>query len=96
MSNVLGTVNDIAEIARWAKAAGAVMVSDGTQAAVHLDVDVLALGVDLYAMTGHKLYGPTGVGILYGRTEVLEALPPYQGGGDMIEVGCLRLKVSLQ
>ncbi|WP_298912082.1 cysteine desulfurase [uncultured Algimonas sp.] len=85
MSNVLGTVNDIAEIARWAKAAGAVMVSDGTQAAVHMDVDVQALGVDLYAMTGHKLYGPTAIGALYGTTDILERMQPFNGGGEMIE-----------
>ncbi|MGB3457364.1 MAG: cysteine desulfurase [Litorimonas sp.] len=85
MSNVLGTVNDIAEIARWAKAAGAVMVSDGTQAAVHLDVDVQALGVDLYAMTGHKLYGPTAIGALYGTSDILERMQPFNGGGEMIE-----------
>ncbi|MEM7728713.1 MAG: cysteine desulfurase [Pseudomonadota bacterium] len=85
MSNVLGTVNDIAEIARWAKAAGAVMISDGTQAAVHLDVDVQALGVDLYAMTGHKLYGPTAIGALYGTSDILERMQPFNGGGEMIE-----------
>lgn len=85
MSNVLGTVNDIAEIARWAKAAGAVMISDGTQAAVHMDVDVQALGVDLYAMTGHKLYGPTAIGALYGTSDILERMQPFNGGGEMIE-----------
>ncbi|MGB6230284.1 MAG: cysteine desulfurase [Litorimonas sp.] len=84
MSNVLGTVNDVAEIARWAKAAGAVMISDGTQAAVHLDVDVQALGVDLYAMTGHKLYGPTAIGALYGTSDILERMQPFNGGGEMI------------
>jgi len=85
MSNVLGTVNDIAEIARWAKAAGAVMISDGTQAAIHMDVDVQALGVDLYAMTGHKLYGPTAIGALYGTSEIFETMQPFNGGGEMIE-----------
>ena len=85
MSNVLGTVNDIAEIARWAKAAGAVMISDGTQAAVHMGVDVQALGVDLYAMTGHKLYGPTAIGALYGTSDILERMQPFNGGGEMIE-----------
>lgn len=85
MSNVLGTVNDIAEIARWAKAAGAVMISDGTQAAVHMNVDVQALGVDLYAMTGHKLYGPTAIGALYGTSDILEKMQPFNGGGEMIE-----------
>lgn len=85
MSNVLGTINDIAEITRWAKAAGAVMISDGTQAAIHLDVDVQALGVDLYAMTGHKLYGPTAIGALYGTSDILERMQPFNGGGEMIE-----------
>ncbi|MEL6687386.1 MAG: cysteine desulfurase [Pseudomonadota bacterium] len=85
MSNVLGTLNDIAEIARWAKAAGAIMISDGTQAAVHTDVDVQALGVDLYAMTGHKLYGPTAIGALYGTSDILERMQPFNGGGEMIE-----------
>lgn len=85
MSNVLGTINDIAEIARWAKAAGAVMISDGTQAAVHMDVDVQALGVDLYAMTGHKLYGPTAIGALYGTSDIFETMQPFNGGGEMIE-----------
>ena len=85
MSNVLGTINDIAEIARWAKAAGSVMISDGTQAAIHTDVDVQALGVDLYAMTGHKLYGPTAIGALYGTSDILERMQPFNGGGEMIE-----------
>lgn len=85
MSNVLGTINDITEIARWAKAAGAVMISDGTQAAVHMDVDVQALGVDLYAMTGHKLYGPTAIGALYGTSDIFERMQPFNGGGEMIE-----------
>lgn len=85
MSNVLGTINDIAEIARCAKAAGAVMISDGTQAAVHMDVDVQALGVDLYAMTGHKLYGPTAIGALYGTSDIFETMQPFNGGGEMIE-----------
>ncbi|GLQ23196.1 cysteine desulfurase [Algimonas ampicilliniresistens] len=85
MSNVLGTINPIAEIARWAKAAGAVMIADGTQAAVHLDVDVQALGVDLFAMTGHKLYGPTAIGALYGTTDILDRMQPFNGGGEMIE-----------
>lgn len=85
MSNVLGTINPIAEIAQWAKAAGAVMVCDGTQAVVHSRVDVQALGVDLYAMTGHKLYGPNAIGALYGTSDVLERMQPFNGGGEMIE-----------
>ena len=84
MSNVLGTVNPVADICAWARSAGAVSVIDGTQAAVHLQVDVEAIGCDLYAMTGHKLYGPTGIGALYGRTEVLERMQPFNGGGEMI------------
>jgi cysteine desulfurase/selenocysteine lyase len=85
MSNVLGTVNEITEITRWAKAAGAIMVCDGTQAAVHLSVDVQALGIDLYAMTGHKLYGPTAIGALYGTSEIFDRMQPFNGGGEMIE-----------
>jgi len=85
MSNVLGTINPVAEIARMAHAAGALMVVDGCQGAVHLPVDVKALGCDFYVCTGHKLYGPTGIGILYGKADQLAALPPYQGGGEMIE-----------
>jgi len=85
MSNVLGTTNPVAEITQWAHAAGAVMVVDGTQAAVHLDVDVSAIGCDLYAMTGHKLYGPTGIGALYGTADIFERMQPFEGGGEMIE-----------
>ena len=85
MSNVLGTVNPIKDIAKWAKAAGAVMIADGTQAAVHMDVNVQDLGVDLYCMTGHKLYGPTAIGALYGTTDILERMQPFNGGGEMIE-----------
>ena len=85
MSNVLGTVNPIAEIAPWVKATGAWFVVDGTQYAVHRPVDVQALGADFYCMTGHKLYGPTGIGALYGTTEGLATLEPFQGGGEMIE-----------
>jgi cysteine desulfurase / selenocysteine lyase len=74
----------VAEIARRARAAGAVVVVDGAQAAAHLRVDVEALGCDFYALSGHKMYGPTGIGALWGRREILEAMPPWQGGGDMI------------
>jgi cysteine desulfurase/selenocysteine lyase len=84
VSNSLGTVLPVAEIARRARAAGAVVVVDGAQAAAHLTVDVGALGCDFYALSGHKLYGPTGIGALWGRRELLEAMPPWQGGGDMI------------
>lgn len=85
MSNVLGTINPIAEITRLAHAAGARVLIDGCQGAVHATPDVQAVGCDWYVITGHKLYGPTGVGALYGTTEALESLPPYQGGGEMIE-----------
>src|SRR4051812_44032052 len=84
VSNVLGTINPIAEIARRAHAAGALVVVDGMQAAPHLPVDVAALDVDFYAWTGHKAYGPTGIGVLHGRRELLEELPPLLGGGHMI------------
>ncbi len=85
MSNVLGTIVDVAKIADKAHAVGAKVLIDGSQAVVHFDVDVQALGCDFYAFTGHKLYGPTGIGVLYGRYDALDALPPYQGGGEMIE-----------
>jgi cysteine desulfurase/selenocysteine lyase len=84
VSNVLGTHNPIGEIVARAHAAGAVVVVDGAQAVPHLPVDVAALGADFYAFTGHKVYGPTGVGVLVGRRELLEAMPPFLGGGDMI------------
>jgi cysteine desulfurase/selenocysteine lyase len=84
MSNVLGTVNDVARIVRLAHAAGAQVLLDGCQAIVHSKVDVKALDVDFYVFSGHKLYGPTGIGVLYGKAERLAALPPYQGGGEMI------------
>ena len=86
MSNVLGTINPITEITRLAHAAGARVLIDGCQGAVHATPDVQAVGCDWYVITGHKLYGPTGIGALYGTTEALESLPPYQGGGEMIEM----------
>ncbi|HEY3889165.1 MAG TPA: cysteine desulfurase [Caulobacteraceae bacterium] len=84
MSNVLGTVNPVAEIIAAAHAAGVPVLLDGCQAIVHEAVDVQALDVDFYVFSGHKLYGPTGIGVLYGKAERLAALPPYQGGGEMI------------
>ena len=84
MSNVLGTVNDVPEIVRLAHAWGAPVLLDGCQGVVHTKVDVKALDVDFYVFSGHKLYGPTGIGVLYGKAERLAALPPYQGGGEMI------------
>ncbi|HWA20045.1 MAG TPA: cysteine desulfurase [Devosia sp.] len=86
MSNVLGTVNPIARIIEIAHARGVPVLIDGSQGAVHETVDVQALGADFYAFTGHKLYGPTGIGVLYGRYDLLEAMQPYQGGGEMIDV----------
>ncbi len=84
MSNVLGTINPVAEIIAAAHAVGAPVLLDGCQAIVHEPVDVQALDVDFYVFSGHKLYGPTGIGVLYGKAERLAALPPYQGGGEMI------------
>jgi len=85
MSNVLGTINPVAEITRLAHAARARVLVDGCQGAVHAAPDVQAIGCDYYVLTGHKLFGPTGIGVLYGTAEALDALPPYQGGGEMIE-----------
>ena len=84
MSNVLGTVTQAARIAALAHEAGAKLMLDGSQAVVHRRVDVQALGADFYVFTGHKLYGPTGIGVLWGRRALLESLPPFLGGGDMI------------
>ncbi|WP_421331632.1 aminotransferase class V-fold PLP-dependent enzyme [Aeromonas veronii] len=85
VSNALGTVNPVKEILAAAKAVGAVTLIDGAQAVAHLDVDVQAIGCDFYAFSGHKLYGPTGIGVLWGRTELLEQMPPWQAGGEMID-----------
>jgi cysteine desulfurase/selenocysteine lyase len=86
VSNVLGTINPAAEITRRAHDAGAVVVIDGAQAVPQLPVDLGAIDADFYAWTGHKVYGPTGIGILHGRRELLEAMPPFMGGGHMIKV----------
>jgi len=85
VSNALGTINPVAEIARRVHAAGALLLVDGAQGAPHLQVDVQALDCDFYAVSGHKMCGPMGIGVLWGRRELLEAMPPYQGGGEMID-----------
>ncbi len=84
MSNALGTVVPVAEVIRLAHARGIPVLVDGSQACVHMAVDVQALDADFYVFTGHKTYGPTGIGVLYGRKELLAKMPPYQGGGEMI------------
>lgn len=86
VSNVLGTINDVKFIIDEAHKVGAKVLIDGAQGAVHQPLDVVALDADFYVFSAHKLYGPTGVGILYGKRELLEAMPPYQTGGDMIDV----------
>lgn len=86
VSNVLGTVLPVREIADLAHAVGAKVLLDGCQGVVHRHIDVQALGCDFYVFSGHKLYGPTGIGVLWARPELLDAMPPYQGGGDMIDV----------
>jgi len=85
MSNVLGTINPVTEIIAEAHAVGALTLIDGCQAIVHREIDVQALDADFYVFSGHKLYGPTGIGVLYGKAERLATLPPYQGGGEMID-----------
>jgi len=84
MSNVLGTVSPLKEIVRRAHAKGVPVLADGCQASVHMPIDVQDLGIDFYAVTGHKLYGPTGIGALYGKREHLKAMRPFNGGGEMI------------
>ncbi len=86
VSNALGTINPAAQIIEMAHRAGALALVDGAQAAPHMKVDVQALDADFYTFSGHKVFGPTGIGILYGKTKLLNAMPPYQGGGDMIRV----------
>ena len=85
MSNVLGTVNPIKKISKIAKSIGAVFVVDGAQSVSHMPVDVQSLGCDFLAFSGHKMLGPTGIGILWGRLDMLESLPPFMTGGEMIE-----------
>jgi cysteine desulfurase/selenocysteine lyase len=84
VSNVLGTINPVATLARECRKRGIPLLVDGSQAAPHLDIDLRALGCDFYTLTGHKLFGPTGTGMLWARRELLEAMPPFFGGGEMI------------
>jgi cysteine desulfurase/selenocysteine lyase len=85
VSNALGTINPVRQVVEQAHAYGAVVLIDGAQAAPHLVIDVQALDCDFYVLSSHKMFGPTGVGVLYGRLSLLESMPPYQGGGDMIQ-----------
>jgi len=85
VSNALGTVNPITELVQAARSAGAITLVDGAQATLHQHLDMQALGCDFYTFSGHKMYAPTGIGVLYGRAELLETLPPWHGGGEMIE-----------
>jgi cysteine desulfurase/selenocysteine lyase len=85
VSNALGTINPVRQIVEQAHAYGAIVLIDGAQAAPHLVIDVQALDCDFYVLSSHKMFGPTGVGVLYGRLSLLESMPPYQGGGDMIQ-----------
>lgn len=86
VSNTLGTVNDAQVLTQRAQAAGATVLIDGCQSVPHMRIDVQALGCDFYVFSGHKVYGPTGLGVLYGKRKVLEAMPPWRGGGEMIDV----------
>ncbi|WP_207514852.1 cysteine desulfurase [Longitalea luteola] len=85
VSNALGTVNPVEEIIKLAHQAGALVMVDGAQSSVHLDIDVQAMDCDFFAFSSHKVYGPTGIGVLYGKKQLLEAMPPFQGGGEMIK-----------
>jgi cysteine desulfurase/selenocysteine lyase len=85
VSNALGTVNPVEEIIKLAHQAGALVMIDGAQSTVHLDIDVQAMDCDFFAFSSHKVYGPTGIGVLYGKKKLLEAMPPFQGGGEMIK-----------
>jgi len=85
VSNALGTINPVKEIIKKAHAVGAVVLVDGAQSSVHLDIDVQDMDADFFAFSSHKVYGPTGVGVLYGKKHLLESMPPYQGGGEMIK-----------
>ena len=85
VSNAIGTINPIAKMIQLAHAHGAKVMIDGAQSIAHLDIDVQALDIDFFAFSAHKLFGPTGVGVLYGKRELLESMPPYQGGGEMIK-----------
>lgn len=85
MSNALGTINPVKELAAAAHAAGALVLADGAQSAAHGITDVREIDCDFFVFSGHKVFGPTGIGVLYGKAEILNAMPPYQGGGDMIE-----------
>ncbi len=84
-SNALGTINPVKEIIDAAHKAGAVVLIDGAQSTVHLDIDVQEMDCDFFVFSSHKMYGPTGVGVLYGKRELLETMPPFQGGGEMIK-----------
>jgi cysteine desulfurase/selenocysteine lyase len=90
VSNALGTVNPVKRLAALARERGVVVLVDGAQSAPHLPIDVQDLGCDFFACSGHKLFGPTGIGVLYGRQALLESMPPWQGGGDMIETVTLQ------